>query len=163
RRKRFFPTADTASRTRPSSCVASIAARARGCGASTSTRPPTSGWRRRAAREPRWWTLRHAQNLKPATYRCPLCDGHLHAMTEHVLIAPEGDLSRRRHAHTECAAKARAAGRLPSWDEWQAMQPRRGGLFGRLLGRGRQSPKGNRRFRLEATESRLPFRDRDDR
>ena len=23
--------------------------------------------------QPRWWTMRRAQNLKPATYACPLC------------------------------------------------------------------------------------------
>jgi len=84
------------------------------------------------AQDPRWWTLRRAQNLKPATYRCPLCGKHLHAMSEHVLLAPEGDLSRRRHAHTECAAEARAAGRLPTRDEWRATQPRRPGLLSRL-------------------------------
>jgi len=88
-----------------------------------------------AASDPRWWTLRHAQNLKPATYRCPLCDGQLHALSEHVLLAPEGDLSRRRHAHTACVAEARAAGQLPSWDEWRATQPRRTGLLGRWLRR----------------------------
>ena len=25
------------------------------------------------ADKPRWWSMRPAQNLKPATYRCPLC------------------------------------------------------------------------------------------
>jgi len=76
--------------------------------------------------EPRWWTVRHAQNLKPATYRCPFCGEHLHAMSEHVLLAPEGELSRRRHAHLECTVEERAAGRLPTRDEWRAAQPRRG-------------------------------------
>jgi len=46
-----------------------------------------------------WWSIRRAHNSKPATYRCPLCGYRLHAMSEHVLIAPEGDTSRRRHAH----------------------------------------------------------------
>ena len=64
--------------------------------------------------QPRWWSMRRAQSLKPATYRCPLCGRQLHAMSEHVLIAPEGDASRRRHAHAECAARAHAAGRLPT-------------------------------------------------
>jgi hypothetical protein len=68
----------------------------------------------------RWWTIRRAQNRKPATYRCPLCGGHLPALSEHVLITPEGDASRRRHAHTECAVAARKAGRLPTIDEWRA-------------------------------------------
>jgi hypothetical protein len=52
--------------------------------------------------EPRWWTLRPAQSLKPASYVCPFCDGMLHATSEHALVAPEGDLSKRRHAHVEC-------------------------------------------------------------
>jgi hypothetical protein len=41
-------------------------------------------------------------------------------MSEHVLISPEGDTSRRRHAHTACAVGARRAGRLPTKDEWKA-------------------------------------------
>jgi hypothetical protein len=41
-------------------------------------------------------------------------------MSEHVLIAPEGDSGRRRHAHTSCAITARRAGRLPTKDEWKA-------------------------------------------
>ena len=47
-------------------------------------------------------------------------DDFLNALSEHVLIAPEGDASRRRHAHTECAVAARKAGRLPTIDEWRA-------------------------------------------
>jgi hypothetical protein len=65
----------------------------------------------------RWWTVRAAQNRKPATYRCPFCDGFLPSMSEHVLIAPEGDTSRRRHAHTACVLRARRAGRLPLREE----------------------------------------------
>jgi hypothetical protein len=82
--------------------------------------------------EARWWTIRRAQNLKPATYRCPFCGERLHAMSEHVLIAPEGDTTRRRHAHEECALGARREGRLPTRDEWRAAQPSRGGLLRRL-------------------------------
>jgi uncharacterized protein DUF4190 len=41
-------------------------------------------------------------------------------MSEHMLVLPEGDAGRRRHAHTECAIAARKAGRLPSRDEWLA-------------------------------------------
>jgi hypothetical protein len=48
--------------------------------------------------------------LKPATYTCPLCGYRLHAMSDHVLIAPEGDTSRRRHAHRECVAAANLPG-----------------------------------------------------
>jgi hypothetical protein len=79
----------------------------------------------RSAAQPRWWTMRRAQNRKPATYRCPLCGNHLPSLSEHMLIAPEGDTSRRRHAHTECVMKARKAGRLPTQDEWSKTQPRR--------------------------------------
>ena len=86
--------------------------------------------------EPRWWSARRAQNTKPATYRCPFCGRHLHAMSEHVLIAPEGDMSRRRHAHTECVVAARRAGRLPARDEWLATQGPRPSLLSRLLRRG---------------------------
>jgi hypothetical protein len=72
----------------------------------------------------RWWSIRRAQNSKPATYRCPLCGRHLPALTEHMLIVPEGDSSRRRHAHTQCVLTARKAGRLPTRDEWLKTQPR---------------------------------------
>jgi hypothetical protein len=75
--------------------------------------------------DPRWWSMRRAQNRKPATYRCPLCGNHLPSLSEHMLIAPEGDTSRRRHAHTQCVINARKAGRLPSRDEWLKTQPRR--------------------------------------
>jgi hypothetical protein len=67
----------------------------------------------------RWWTMRPAQNLKPASYVCPLCDGLLHATSEHALIAPEGDVSKRRHAHLECVVAARKRGELPTEDEWR--------------------------------------------
>jgi hypothetical protein len=83
--------------------------------------------------EPRWWAMRPAQNLKPATYRCPLCGKHLPALSEHALIWPEGDKSRRRHAHTECVLRARKAGRLPTEDEWRKAQKREPGSP-RILG-----------------------------
>jgi hypothetical protein len=83
-----------------------------------------------------WYALRRAQNKKPATYRCPLCGYRLHAMSPHVLIAPEGDSSRRRHVHAECAQAAREQGRLPSYDEWRKTQPRPPTLLSRLLRRG---------------------------
>jgi hypothetical protein len=83
----------------------------------------------------RWWTTRPAANLKAATYCCPLCGKHLPALSEHMLIAPEGDSQRRRHAHTDCVVAACIAGRLPSRDEWLAKQPRKPGLLARLLGR----------------------------
>jgi hypothetical protein len=84
---------------------------------------------------PRWWAIRRAQNLKPATYRCPFCDEYLPALSEHVLIVPEGDARRRRHAHTRCTLAARKAGRLPTQDEWLAEQPPKPGALRRLLDR----------------------------
>ena len=53
-----------------------------------------------------------------------------------MLIWPEGDKRRRRHAHTECVLAERKAGRLPFHEDWLATQPRRSGLLRRLLGRG---------------------------
>jgi len=79
--------------------------------------------------------VRRATNRKPATYRCPFCGGQLLALTEHVLIAPEGDTRRRRHAHTQCAAAARKRGELPLRDDWLGTQPRRPSWWRRLLRR----------------------------
>jgi hypothetical protein len=72
----------------------------------------------------RWWTVRGAHNRKPATYRCPFCERHLPALSEHMLIAPEGDTRRRRHSHTRCVLAARARGELVQHDEWLRTQPR---------------------------------------
>jgi hypothetical protein len=93
----------------------------------------------------RWWYVRRAQNRKPATYRCPLCGRHLPALSEHMLIAPEDDRTRRRHAHTECVLAARKAGKLPTRDEWLKTQPRGPTLWDRLRtrvsgGTGRAKP-----------------------
>jgi hypothetical protein len=82
---------------------------------------------------PRWWTIRPAQNRKPATYRCPFCGEFLPALSEHVLVMPEGDPRRRRHAHTACALAERKAGRLPLRDDWLARRPARPGPLRRLL------------------------------
>ncbi|MFI5027750.1 MAG: hypothetical protein ACHQCF_02055 [Solirubrobacterales bacterium] len=68
----------------------------------------------------RWWSMRAAQNRKPATYRCPICCKYLPALSEHALIAPEGDTRRRRHAHLACVIAERRAGRLPTEDEFKA-------------------------------------------
>ncbi len=95
----------------------------------------------------RWWSMRRAQNRKPATYRCPFCGEYLPALSEHVLVAPEGDMGRRRHAHTECVLAERRAGRLPTREEWLAAQPRSptgprhrlGRVLQALVGRGRRS------------------------
>jgi hypothetical protein len=63
--------------------------------------------------------MRPAQSLKAASYVCPLCDGMLHATSEHALIAPEGNLSKRRHAHLECVVAARKRGELLSEDDFK--------------------------------------------
>ena len=52
-----------------------------------------------------------------------------------MLIAPEGDTRRRRHAHTQCVMSARARGEMLLRDEWLATQPRRPSLWRRLLRR----------------------------
>ena len=80
----------------------------------------------------RWWVIRPAANRQPKTYRCPLCGRWLPALTEHMLLVPEGNSSRRRHAHTQCVMRARAAGRLPLREEWLATQPRSPGMWQRL-------------------------------
>jgi hypothetical protein len=87
----------------------------------------------RAGRRPRlepaaWWVVRPAQNRKPATYTCPLCGRFLPALTEHMLILPDGDPGRRRHAHSSCVMRARRAGRLPLREE---VEPRPPGLWSR--------------------------------
>jgi hypothetical protein len=84
------------------------------------------------AAAPLWWTMRRAQSSKPVTYRCPFCDEALHAMSEHMLIAPEGDVDRRRHAHIDCVTAAHEAGELPTFDDWRATRPKRPGLLARL-------------------------------
>jgi hypothetical protein len=77
----------------------------------------------------RWWEVRRAQNLKPTTYICPLRDQQLYATSEHTLLLPEGDPSQRRHAHTDCVAQARRAGKLlterrrPDTDESDRRRP----------------------------------------
>jgi hypothetical protein len=84
-------------------------------------------------RRARWYVVRPAANRKPATYTCPLCHRQLPALSQHMLVLPEGDGTRRRHAHTACVMKARQAGRLPLREE---VEPRRPGWLARLLGRG---------------------------
>jgi hypothetical protein len=53
-----------------------------------------------------------------------------------MLIAPEGDTRRRRHAHTGCVLAARSQGRIVLHDEWLRTQPHPPSLWRRLLGRG---------------------------
>lgn len=85
--------------------------------------------------EARWWTARSAQNRKPATYRCPFCGRQLPALSEHMLIFPEDDKNRRRHAHTKCVLAARQRGQMVMRDEWLRTQPRPPSLWRRLLDR----------------------------
>jgi len=83
----------------------------------------------------RWWTVRRAQNRKPATYRCPFCERQLPALSEHMLMFPEDDKSRRRHAHTKCVLAARERGQLMLREDWLRTQPRPPSWWRRLLGR----------------------------
>lgn len=87
---------------------------------------------------PRWWQIRRAQNRKPVSYRCPLCNRQLPSMSEHMLMVPEGDSARRRHAHTACVLSARRAGRLPTREEWLRTQPPPPSLLTRLRQRIRR-------------------------
>jgi hypothetical protein len=80
----------------------------------------------------RWYVVRPAANRKPRTYRCPLCGGLLPALSSHMLVVPEGQPPRRRHAHTACVVQARKAGRLPLRED---VDPPRPGLLARLLRR----------------------------
>ncbi len=84
---------------------------------------------------PRWWQIRRAQNRKPATYRCPLCNKPLASMSDHMLMVPEGDSARRRHAHTACVLAARRAGGLPTREEWRRTQPSEPSWWQRLRAR----------------------------
>ncbi|MDE3132989.1 MAG: hypothetical protein KGL15_02870 [Acidobacteriota bacterium] len=55
-----------------------------------------------------------------------------------MLLFPEGDHSRRRHAHTACVMRAREQGKLPTRAEWERAQPGwqpRPSLWQRLRGR----------------------------
>jgi hypothetical protein len=52
-----------------------------------------------------------------------------------MLIAPEGDTRRRRHAHTDCVLAARKRGELAMRDEWRRAQPSGRSLWARLLRR----------------------------
>ena len=69
-----------------------------------------------------WYSIRPVRSLKPATYTCPLCGYRLHAMSDHVLIAPEGRVDRRRHAHAACVQRARDAGRILTYDDWRSIE-----------------------------------------
>ena len=82
--------------------------------------------------EARWYAVRPAANRKPSTYRCPLCGGLLPALSAHMLVVPEGQSPRRRHAHTDCVVQARQSGRLPLREDVYPAQP---GLLARLFRR----------------------------
>ena len=85
--------------------------------------------------KPAWWSMRPAHSNRPATYTCPFCNERLHAMSEHLVIAPEGDVERRRHAHLDCVLAARKDGSFMTYDDWRATQPRRS-FLSRYLRRG---------------------------
>jgi hypothetical protein len=55
-------------------------------------------------------------------------------MSDHVVVAPEGNVERRRHAHAECVAAAHERGAFTTYEEWRRMQPSRS-LLDRLLRR----------------------------
>ncbi len=95
----------------------------------------------------RWWSARSAQNRRPVTYTCPLCGRLLPALSEHMLLLPEGDGSRRRHAHTKCVLNARRVGRLPTREEFErSSRGTRDSRGGR--GPGDEGDGGPRRGRL---------------
>jgi hypothetical protein len=52
-----------------------------------------------------------------------------------MLMVPEGDSSRRRHAHTQCVLAARRAGRLPTREEWLRSQPKQPSRWQGLVAR----------------------------
>ncbi len=81
---------------------------------------------------PRWYSMRPAQSTKPATYRCPLCDRRLPALSQHMLLFPEGQAQGRRHAHTACVLAARRDGRLLTRGEFARTQPRPPSLLTRI-------------------------------
>jgi hypothetical protein len=85
--------------------------------------------------QPRWWAIRAVGSLRPATYTCPICRERLPALSEHVLLLPEGNAQGRRHAHTQCVRTARRSGRLPSRDEWRRTQASRWTRLRARLGR----------------------------
>lgn len=72
----------------------------------------------------RWYAVRPATNHKPSTYRCPLCGEFLPALSAHMLVVPEGQSQRRRHAHTNCVVEARRSGRLPLREDVEPRQKR---------------------------------------
>ncbi|WP_459981217.1 hypothetical protein [Nocardioides sp. AN3] len=76
--------------------------------------------------EARWWEMRPAQGRQAKTYTCPICHRRLLAMNPNTLMFPEGDREHRRHAHTECVAKQRKAGKLLTKAEWERAHQRPG-------------------------------------
>jgi hypothetical protein len=57
----------------------------------------------------------------------------LPALSEHMLVSPDGDTTRRRHAHSACVVAARKQGRLPLREEVEARPP---GMLAKLFRRG---------------------------
>lgn len=64
-----------------------------------------------------------------------------------MLLFPEGDHSRRRHAHLACVMQARQQGRLPTRDEWAKRQADAGGLRAAGSSNSGENPGGGRSWR----------------
>ena len=89
----------------------------------------------------RWWDMRPAESKQLKTYTCPLCNGCLVSMNPNILLSPEGDRQRRRHAHTACVAAHRQSGKLVTRSEWERslrpLKPAKPSWWRRLGMRGR--------------------------
>jgi len=70
-----------------------------------------------------------------------LCGRYLPSISEHMLIVPEADSSRRRHAHTECVLAARRHGALPTKAEWRRANPAPPGFWRRTIERVRRAAR----------------------
>ena len=84
-------------------------------------------------RDARWYAIRRAgrRSRRRTAARCAAATCRRSAST--CSWCPRATRSRRRHAHTKCVMRARKAGRLPLREE---VEPRRPGIFARLLRRG---------------------------
>ena len=72
-----------------------------------------------------WWTIRRRARTPSRQHRCPLCGYRLHAMSPHVLIAPEGDTTAAARTRRVCRRRARRR-RAPG-DRSRETQPREPG------------------------------------
>src|SRR4030095_6270341 len=142
RSTRFFPTASTLSRRRPSRWSPTPVAAARGCGVSTSTPSPTRGWSRRAAR----WSESPSGMLPIVTERGlhPAAAGAVAATVWSALEPVDKRLLGCDYSDVAVLGKAVTRGRgwLPAGLALHAMN---GALFGLAYGViRRRSPLGDR-------------------